>query len=197
MTANQKYLQRKNRTKVLVTTIVTVFIFSFLLWEHFNGGVASHHILHQQNLPAISNWWSGLLLPILTWLLISRTEMRISKQSSHEKGTKNIKSKVLVLFTAGLSLGVLISISFANGYSLFLDNVLYIILLISLIIPIYYSEFILGFILGMTYTFGAILPTVFILILAAVGIISYKFIRPMILKLFMRFSNNLNRSQNR
>ncbi len=194
----QGILQKQNKTKIkaIITGIVTVLILGLLFWEHFHGGVASHHILHQQNLPAISNWWSGLLLPILTWLLLSGIERRLGK-SSQVKQTNNLQTKVLSLFITGLVFGILIATSFTNGYNLFLDNVLYITLVLSLIIPIYYSEFILGFILGMTYTFGAILPTAFILILAGIGILTYKFIRPIIMKLIMKFVNNLNKSPNR
>jgi uncharacterized membrane protein len=196
---NQGTLQIQNRIKAraLITGIVTVFILGFLFWEHFHGGVASHHILYQQNLPAISNWWSGLLLPILTWLLISRTEKRLGKQCSQVQQTNNLQRMVLRLFVTGIVLGISIATSFTNGYSLFLDNVLYIILVLSLIIPIYYSEFMLGFILGMTYTFGAILPTVFILILAAIGIFTYRLIRPIIMRLIIGFINNLSKSPNR
>jgi hypothetical protein len=76
----------------------------------------------------------------------------------------------------------LIAVSFTNDYKLFLDNVIYVLLVFSLIFPIYYSEFILGFIIGMTYTFGAILPTIFILIIAALGFLIYRFIRPLMLR---------------
>ena len=195
----QEILQRQNKVKIkaVITGIVTVSILGLLFWEHFHGGVVRHHILHQQNLPTISNWWSGLLLPILTWLLLSGIERRLGKQSTQKKQTNNLQTKVLSLFITGLVFGILIAISFTNGYDLFLDNVLYIILVLSLLIPIYYSEFILGFILGMTYTFGAILPTAFILILAGIGILTYKFIRPIIAKLIMKFANNLNKSPNR
>jgi hypothetical protein len=191
--------QKQNRlyTKGLITGIVTVFVFSLLIWEHFDGGVASHHILQQQNLPAISNWWNGLILPILTWFLIGRTEKRIGKQSLRGQQANKLQSQALRLFTAGLGLGVLIATSFTNGYSALLDNVPYIILVLSLIIPIYYSEFILGFILGMTYTFGAILPALFILILAAIGIFTYRFIRPVIMKLTMKLKSSLDKSPNR
>lgn len=194
----QAIFRRRSNTviKLILTGIVTVFILALLFWEHFHGGVASHHILHQQNLPAISNWWSGLLLPILTWLLLSGIERRIGKQSSQIKQTSIIKTNILSLFLLGLVFGILISISFTNGYNLFLDNVLYIMLALSLIIPIYYSEFILGFILGMTYTFGAILPTAFILILAGIGILIYKLIRPLIMKVIMKFVNNPNKIPN-
>lgn len=193
---NQGTLQKQSSTKALITGIVTVVVLSFLFWEHFHDGVASHHILQQQNLPAISNWWNGLLLPTLTWFLVGRTEKRIGKQSSQGKQKNILQRQALRLFVTGISLGVLIAASFVNGYSAFLDNVPYIILVLSLIIPIYYSEFILGFILGMTYTFGAILPTAFILILAAIGILTYRFVRPVIMLLTRKMMSSWSKSPN-
>ncbi|WP_299988971.1 hypothetical protein [uncultured Pontibacter sp.] len=199
MMINQEIARRQIRSniKVLLTGIVTVFVLSLLVWEHFQGGVASHHILQQQNLPAISNWWNGLMLPTLTWFLIGKTEKRIGKQSPQGQQTNNLQRQAIRLLITGLGLGLLIAASFTNGYSLFLDSVPYIILVLSLIIPIYYAEFILGFILSMTYTFGGILPTVFILILSAIGILTYRFIRPVIIKLTMKLKSSLNTSPNR
>lgn len=193
---NKENLLRQNRSnvKVLLSGTVTVLILCFLFWEHFHGGVASHHILQQQNLPVISNWWSGLLLPVLTWFLIGRTEKRIGNQASQGQQINKLHNKALLLFITGLGLGVLIATSFTNEYSVFLDNVPYIILVLSLIIPIFYAEFILGFILGMTYTFGAILPTVFILLLAIFGILTYRFIRPGIIMLIMKLKSRMKKA---
>ena len=189
--------QKSAKIKAFIVGIVTILIFGFLFWEHFNGGVTSHHLLHQEDLPSISNWWSGLLLPILTWFLLSRMEKRFDKQSSQTEQTNNFLSKVFWFFLTGLIFGILLSTSFTNEYKPFLDNVLYILIALSFIIPIYYSEFILGFILGMTFTFGAIIPTVFILIMAIIGMVIYKFIRPIILRLIARLGNSFNKSPNR
>ena len=169
-------------TRIFLTSIVTVLIFGLLFWEYFHSGVPSHHILQQKDLPEISNWWGGLLLPVLTWILLGRIEKRLNKQDSLTQQTKNQNIKIIGLFLLGLILGISIVVSFTNDYKLFLDNVLYVFLVFSLIFPLYYSEFILGFILGMTYTFGAILPTIFILIIAALGFLIYRFIRPLILR---------------
>lgn len=192
-------MQRQTWTKIkaLIVGIVTLLIFTFLFWEYFHGGVTSHHILHQQDFPSISNWWSGLLLPILTWLLLSRIEKRIDMQSSQTQHSNKSISKICWMFLTALVFGVLLSISFVNEYKPFLDNVLYILIILSFIIPIFYSEFILGFILGMTYTFGAIIPTLFILIMAVIGLFAYIFIRPIILRLTTRLWNSYNRSPNR
>ncbi|MBD1396201.1 hypothetical protein H9Q13_03405 [Pontibacter sp. JH31] len=189
--------QNRSNSKVLFTGIVTVLVLSLLIWEHYHGGIASHHILQQQNLPAISNWWSGLSLPVLTWFLVGISEKRIGKQSSQGQQTRNLQIQALRLFVTGLGLGVLIATSFTNGYSAFLDNIPYIILVLSLIIPIFYAEFILEFITGMTYTFGAILPTVFIFLLALIGILTYRFIRPAIVMLTVKLKSGLHKSPSR
>jgi hypothetical protein len=170
-------------TRMLMTGIITILIFGLLFWEYFHGGVPSHHILQRKDLPEISNWWGGLLLPVLTWILLCRIEKRLDKQNSFVQQAKNQNIKFIGLFLCGLIFGILIAASFTNDYNLFLDNVLYILLVLSLIFPIYYSEFILGFIFSMTYTFGAILPTIFILIIVALGFLVYRFIRPLILRI--------------
>lgn len=192
-------MQRQKFTKIkaLIVGIVTFLIFGFLLWEHFHEGVTSHHILHQQDLPSISNWWGGLLLPILTWFLLSKIEKRIDIQSLQAQQMNKYISTIFWMFLTGLAFGVLLSASFINEYKPFLDNVLYIFILLSFFIRIYHSEFILGFILGMTYTFGAIIPTVFILIMAVIGLLAYRFIRPIILRLTTRLENSFNKSPNR
>jgi hypothetical protein len=174
--------QKLKKIKAIIAGIVTFLIFGFLFWEHFHGGVTCHYILNQQDLPSISNWWSGLLLPILTWFLLSRIEKRLDKQSLQTKQTNNSISKIFWSFLTGLVFGVLLSTSFTSEYKPFLDNVPYILIVLSFIIPVFYSEFILGFVLGMAYTFGAILPMIFILIIASSGFIIYGFIRPLVLR---------------
>jgi len=171
-------MQNKNTAlpKILITTMVTIVIFGLLFWQHLHGGVPSHHILQRADLPEISNWWGGLLLPVLTWLALGRIENRLNKQAMSTQTTGNQNIKILGRFFLGITLGLLIAVSFTNDYKLFLDNVPFVLLLLSFLVPIYYSEFMLGFILGMSYTFGAFLPTVFILIFAGLGYLVFRFI---------------------
>lgn len=169
--------------KVVITAGITCLIVGWLLWAHFHGGVGSHFILRNKDLPEISNWWGGLLLPVLTWLLLGSIEKRLTKQETSLLQPKDQHFKILGLFLLGLLLGVSISVAFAYDYKPFLDNVLFIILLLSLLVPIYFAELILGFILGMTYTFGVVLPTIFILLFGAIGFPLYRFIRPLLFRL--------------
>ena len=55
------------------------------------------------------------------------------------------------------------------------------LLLLSLFLPIYRAEYILGFVIGMTYTFGAVLPTGLGCILAIICAVIYLLVRPIIL----------------
>ena len=61
-----------NRLRLIVTIIISILIFGLLLWNYFHGGVPGHHILDRKDLPVISNWWSGILLPVVTWILFSK-----------------------------------------------------------------------------------------------------------------------------
>lgn len=183
--------------RLIITFVVAVLIFSLLIWNYFHGGVASHHILDKKNLPAISNWWSGILLPILTWILLSRIKSRIEKQTGSGGQYKSLMTNTLARFTIGLIFGIILSVSFVYNFKPFMDNVLYLLLIISFFIPIFFSEFMLGFVLGMTYVFGAILPTAFILIMAAGGFIIYRFIRPLVIKLTRVFGNHAASSRHR
>lgn len=168
-------------TKIAATSIVTFLILGLLIWQHIHGGVPSHHVLQQKDLPEISNWWGALLLPVLTWILWGRIEKRLNKQGPSTQ-LANQNTKIIGLLLLGLILGILVAVSFTFDYNFFLDNILYIFFVLGLFLPLYYAEFILGFILGMTYTFGAVLPTIFILIIAGFGFLLYRLLRPLMLK---------------
>ena len=45
-------------------------------WEYTHGGVPAHHLLNDPGLPAISNWWGLLVVPVLVWYLVGRIQRR-------------------------------------------------------------------------------------------------------------------------
>lgn len=45
-------------------------------WEYTHGGVPAHHLLNNPELPAISNWWGLLVVPLLVWFLVGRIQRR-------------------------------------------------------------------------------------------------------------------------
>lgn len=159
------------------TGIVTVGIWSLLIWNHYHGGVPSHHILHREDLPKISNWWGGLLLPLLTLFLTYRIQKRIVRNSDNKANLIKFSIKYTYGFLFALSFGILLSVFFILGYSNLSGYLINGLFLLALFFPIYRAECLLGFVIGMTYTFGAVLPTVVGTILALLGLVLYLYVR--------------------
>jgi hypothetical protein len=176
------------KTSLYFTGIVTFSIWALLIWNHYHGGVPSHHVMANKDLPAISNWWGGLLLPLLTWFLLYRIRMRIIRHNNGNTETSKYLKHILYGFAGSLLFGVLLSAFFTFGYPDITGYMVLGLLVLALFFPIYRAECLLGFVIGMTFTFGAVLPTVFGAILVLVGAVLYLFVRPGILYVASRFA---------
>jgi hypothetical protein len=159
------------KIKWVFISFITISIWSILIWQHLHEGVPSHYLLQRSDLPNISNWWGGLLLPALTWLALSRAQKRIL-QSPPEHSLLLFKQTFIRLLIA-LCYGAMLSMCFVKGFSEISSVMFPAILLFALFIRVYREEFILGFILGMSLTFGAVLPTIFGVLIALVSAIVY------------------------
>jgi cytochrome c biogenesis protein CcdA len=166
------------------TSVVTLAIWSILIWQYSHDGVPSHHFFHSADFPAMSNWWGGLILPALSWFLLGRIHQRIlSQEPPGQKYPLNIIAGFVIAFLYG----ALISILFLNIPEI-TGQVVLGIFLIAVFVKVYREECILGFILGMSYTFGAIIPFVFAFIFAFASALIYHAGR-YILSLFRNSSN--------
>lgn len=159
----------------ILTLVASLYIWTLLIFEHLNGGVVSHHLLNQPDLPAISNWWGALLMPVLSWFLLSRIYRRVQQP---------YPAAVLGSFAAALGFGVLVSVLFLQGREQVLSQLMLSLPLLALFFPLYRAEFLLGFVLAMSYTFGALLPTAFGCVLLLMAAVMYKAVRPVFLYLF-------------
>ena len=172
--------------RLYFTGIVTLCIWTLLLWNHLDGGVPSHHILANDDLPAISNWWGGLLLPLLTWFLLYRIQLRMRRQNKEDLKTSEDLKKVLLGLACSFVFGVLLSAFFTLGYPDICGYMILALIPLGLIFPIYRAECLLGFVLGMTFTFGAVLPTGIGSILVLIGVVLYLYLRAGIQYAFSR-----------
>ncbi|MFT6808962.1 MAG: hypothetical protein ACJA01_002194 [Saprospiraceae bacterium] len=80
-------------------------------------------------------------------------------------------------FISALIFGILLSFTFLN----YMDLTGYLTLCIfplALFFPLYKEEYLLGFVIGMTHTFGVFIPTVFGIIIALLCALIYKLMRP-------------------
>ena len=169
--------------RLYFTAIVTFAIWTLLVWNYFHGGIPSHHLLADENLPEVSNIWGGILLPVLTWFLLYRIQLRINRRNNANSSATYSVSKILYGFVAAVLFGIVLSTFFTFGNTDVPGYMLILLFLLAVFIPVYRSEYILGFVIGMTYTFGAVLPTLVGSILALIGIVIYYGIRPVILYL--------------
>jgi hypothetical protein len=157
------------RLRLYFTALVFLAELAHLAWEHFHGGIRSHHVLNRENLPAISNAWGALWLPALTWSLIGRIQSRLALSHSTTSTELRTSPKMLSGFSAALLFGLSLAVAFTNGNEAIASYLFLGMFLLALLLPVYRAECVLGFVLAMTFTFGAVLPT---LIACVISIIS-------------------------
>ncbi len=171
--------------RIWATVSVTVVLSSLLLWQYFHGGIPSHYFLADKNMPLVSNVWGALIIPIMTWFLLYRTGKRLFSESD----SISFPGNTLIGFSCALVFAVTLGLSIQYRFETFSENVPFLLFGLALFFPTYRAEYFLGFILGLTYFVGGVLPvvvgSVFLMISAAI----YLFLRPLILKLVKVISN--------
>ena len=140
-----------------------------ILRESLNAGVVAHYPLADADNPGISSWWGLLTFPLLTWIALIIAEKRNAQTDNGEfAGDTLVLQKNYLI--GGLAFGLLMG-EFGQG-----DILQYLILLpwvIALFLRINLPETTLGFVLGMAYTFGGLLPVAFALVIQTVGFFIY------------------------
>lgn len=167
--------------------MVVLFVLGHLLWEHLNGGVLSHHLLHSSDLPAISNWWNIVVLPFLAWFSTARIKKRITFRSDDVSASNKIPNGILLGFFGMLLVSISQSVAFEFGYENITMYMALCVLLVGLFLPIYRAECVLGHVLGATFTFGSIIPIMGILVIATISAFSNLYMKPMLVNIWGRF----------
>ena len=157
--------------RVIFTVFVTLLVWTNLIWDYFHDGVVTHHFLHREDLPGVSNWWGIITIPLFTWLLVSQIVKSVNITSETNKFNYAVYG-----FVGALLFGITLSIFFIIG-SKFPQNMMIGAFVLSFFIPLYKAEILLGFIIGMTYTFGGVLPILIGLVLIILFTFTYKIIR--------------------
>lgn len=167
--------RRFPRARATATAAVAVAEWAFLAWQHGHGGVPGHHFLDRADMPAISNWWGGLVLPCITWFLLGRVQRRIASPVGAAMRDATIG------FIGALGFAVLLSIFFARGDDQVTGVMFELLFVTALVVPIYRAEYLLGFVLGMACTFGGVLPSVVGVIVALIALLIHRYLRAALL----------------
>jgi hypothetical protein len=175
--------QRFPNWRIYFTVGVMLAELAHITWEYFNGGVKSHHFLNLSDMPAISNWWGLLLLPSLTWFITGRIQKRMAGKNT---ATATFSVSIFAGFVSSLLFGILLSISFVNNYETIAELLFLGMFLLAFLLPIYRAECVLGFVLGMTFTFGVVLPTAIGSVIAGISATVHLLLYPFLVRLWTR-----------
>lgn len=118
-------------------------------WEAWHGGIVTHHLMQRADLPGISNAWGLLILPALAAWAAGRLPRSTRRQDWHP---------VALGFLLPLLMGAALSLSFQLQLQALTETLFFGLLLLALLLPAHRPESLLGFVLGMSWTFGAVLP---------------------------------------
>ncbi|HET6433799.1 hypothetical protein [Dyella sp.] len=157
-----------SRVRIAITACVALAEWAFLGWQYTHGGVASHHFLGRADMPAISNGWGALVLPCMGWLLLGRVQRRVASQGA------TAGRPALIGLAGGLCYGVLLAVFFTLGRESVTGALFEALFVIAVFVPIHRAEYLLGFILGMAYTFGGVLPSVVGSVLALIALVIHR-----------------------
>jgi len=183
--------QKHSTGRLTLTALVLLAELIHLAWQHFHGGVVSHHILNHADLPAISNGWGAVLLPAVTWFLTGRIGRRVALRANHTGVTARLPSGIVASFVAALAFGVVLSIAFSFDYASVSSTMFFGVLALAMFLPLYRAECVLGFILGMAFTFGAVLPTLIGSMIAAIAAFFTFGVRPSLGWVVTRFKGRV------
>jgi len=91
--------------------------------------------------------------------------------------------KVFFAFAVAVIYAIIIALAFSFGYNAVSELMFPALLILSLIFPLYRAEYYLGFVLGLTYFFGAVLPSGVGAVVVSISAIANFGIHPLLLKL--------------
>jgi len=152
------------------TAVVTLLAGGHIAWDYFHGGIPTHYLLHDNNLPGIPNWLGGIMLPFFTWFLLYRIHKRID-EAGRAVASESLRNVIIRFF---LAMGIAISISIFFTFEIdVIDYIMLAIFVLAFVFPLYKSEYLLGWVIGSAFTFGAIIPIAFGSIFALVFFMVY------------------------
>ena len=163
----------------ILAPLTTLFITGiFILWDYFHGGVPTHYLLADENMPGFSNWWGLLTIPCLTWIVITLVQKR----------AESAKPSVWANFLGALVFGIIIAMLWEFRLEHILQYLILLPVAISFFKAVHFPESLLGFVLGMLYTFGGVLPILIGTVLLLLSLFATKVIREGILLLVAKIS---------
>lgn len=163
--------QFSQNLRILITTVVTLLVWGHIAWDYFHEGIPTHYIFQSDDMPGLPNWWGGIVLPFFTYFLLFRISKRLNQPENGES-----LQLIGLRFFLGVLFAMSIFVAFMNGIDI-TDYIMGSIFLLAFVFPLYKSEYFLGWVLGSSFTFGAIIPILFGSMLCLIFFLSYQLVR--------------------
>lgn len=138
--------------RLALTALVAAAEAGHLAWEWSQGGIVSHHLLGDPAMPTVWNGWGLLVLPAIAWIASARLVGRPGHGGP-------LRRAAWLRLAGAMVAGIAMSVAFTVDRSDVAGGLLLAIALSGLAVRAYRVEYLLGFVLGMAYTFGAMIPT--------------------------------------
>mgnify|MGYP001149758767 CR=1 FL=1 len=136
-----------------------------IAWDYAHEGIPKHYILQRNEMLDIPNWWGATHFHLF---LLPRNAIRLYKPKNKES-FKLIGLRLL----AGALFAIGISVSFMNGIDV-TDYIMGLISILALVFPLWKSKYLLDWIFGGVFSFGANIPTLFGSILCLIFVLIYQ-----------------------
>ena len=136
------------RPRLLLAALALLSEIAHLAWEALHGGIHTHHLMQRADLPGLHNAWGLLVLPLLAGWVATRVQRRGATRGQWLAG-----------FAGALLLGGALSVGFQWGAESVTAGIFFTSVALAVVLPGYRAECLLGWVLGMSWTFGALLPT--------------------------------------
>ena len=159
-------MRRPRSFPILIPLTALAFAAVHLTFEHFTVGVPSHHMLNRPDLPAISNWFGLVTLPLLGVVLGLRVRALHAPRS-----WAGVPIPVLAAILGALVYGGAMGASFSLGAESITTAAFLGLFVCGIVLPVYRIEYILGFVAGMSVTFGGVLPLPVALVVATISFV--------------------------
>lgn len=141
--------------RIGLTAIFSIAVWATLAWDYFHDGIPAHHLFANPGLPKVSNGWGGILLPVLAGYLLYRIQYRATTDG--QVNATFVKTS-LIRLVISILYSLSIALAFTFGYSAVSDYLFFGIFILALFLPLYRPEFYLGFVVGLCFFFGGVLP---------------------------------------
>jgi hypothetical protein len=160
------------RLELSVVAFAVLFPAAYLAWQATHGGVVSHHLLDQRNLPALSNWWGLVVIPLVGALASWSAQRRAAINAA---ALTKAAAATVGAFLVGVALSVSFAVDSGGSASAY---IFFAVLLSGVMLPTYRPEYVFGFAIGMSFVIGLVLPTIIALVAVAISAAFHFLVRP-------------------